>query len=628
MSIRHAQPVRFSPAGLSDSLDETDIFDGACANLSNLIPDPTTKNLWTCRPASVLQTSFGSFTTPGFISVFKVLGSLVYGLIASGRNAGKDEPFCYNIITGAFVTVSGVTASNVPTSPTTTGDWVPPTMDLIGVDLMVTHPGFDGVTNFVGWFDTTNPAAPVWHAGNLTLAGQITGLGTITGGTLYTNGTYAAVPLTGGSGTGATANITVAGGLVVLVTEVAPGKNYVVGDTLSATAGTIGGTGSGFSVPVASVNTGLIQFTTPPAWVRQFFQRAYYGINPPTGQPSAIFTDVLAPLTATNANQALTFGDNLPLTAAWGLPLNNQLGGIIQSLMVFKGVAQIEQITGDAALMNLDINSLDVATGTNSPRSLCNTPKGVAFLAPDGLRIIDFNAHVGEPIGIAGSGVNVPFRFPISPTRACAACDSETIRISVQNSNAGGTPTQEFWYDLTRQIWSGPHTFPASEIDVYSGQFVIAPVGVTAKLFLGQTLPSSTSGSIENGVQMAWTFQTVVLKDNEQMAMSAISELQIKTSVVANMAGINVSAQDQDGNIYATLFYPFSAAASLWGSAIWGVNLWGGQQLALSPRRINFSTPVVYNRLAFNVSGACAQGFQIGDIFFRRQILGYMQASG
>jgi len=54
------------------------------------------------------------------------------------------------------------------------------------------------------------------------------------GGTLYTNGVYLAQPLTGGTGTGATADITVAGGIVTSVVIVNRGQNYTVGDILSA----------------------------------------------------------------------------------------------------------------------------------------------------------------------------------------------------------------------------------------------------------------------------------------------------------------------------------------------------------------------------------------------------------
>lgn len=69
-------------------------------------------------------------------------------------------------------------------------------------------------------------------------------------GTLYTNGQYNNVPLTGGTGADATANITVSGGVVKKVIVLAGGENYVLGDILSATAASIGGTGSGFTYNV------------------------------------------------------------------------------------------------------------------------------------------------------------------------------------------------------------------------------------------------------------------------------------------------------------------------------------------------------------------------------------------
>jgi hypothetical protein len=75
---------------------------------------------------------------------------------------------------------------------------------------------------------------------------------TIAAGAAYTNGSYTNVPLTGGSGSGATANITVAGAVVTVVTVVDPGIGYIVGDVLSATAASIGGTGAGFTYTVTA----------------------------------------------------------------------------------------------------------------------------------------------------------------------------------------------------------------------------------------------------------------------------------------------------------------------------------------------------------------------------------------
>ena len=92
-----------------------------------------------------------------------------------------------------------------------------------------------------------------------TFTGLILTLNTLVGGTTYTNGTYTNVTLTGGSGSGAKATIVVSGTVVTTVTLTAAGNGYAVGDTLSATAASIGGTGSGFSIKVATINDGFTE---------------------------------------------------------------------------------------------------------------------------------------------------------------------------------------------------------------------------------------------------------------------------------------------------------------------------------------------------------------------------------
>jgi hypothetical protein len=85
--------------------------------------------------------------------------------------------------------------------------------------------------------------------------GAITGLGTVSGGSGYAQGVYFGVPLTGGSGSGATARITVSSaGVVTAAVLENPGVFYVVGDVLSCEASAIGSGGTSFSVPVGGVS--------------------------------------------------------------------------------------------------------------------------------------------------------------------------------------------------------------------------------------------------------------------------------------------------------------------------------------------------------------------------------------
>jgi hypothetical protein len=101
--------------------------------------------------------------------------------------------------------------------------------------------------------DNYNTELHYYYYPTTIVQGGIAGFGTIVGGSGYTNGVYTNVPLTGGNGSNGTATITVSGGVVTAVTLVNPGYLYLVGNTLTAAVSTIGGTGSGFSVPVNNI---------------------------------------------------------------------------------------------------------------------------------------------------------------------------------------------------------------------------------------------------------------------------------------------------------------------------------------------------------------------------------------
>jgi hypothetical protein len=83
--------------------------------------------------------------------------------------------------------------------------------------------------------------------------GAISG-GTVTGGSGYVNGVYSNVPLSGGQGSGAVANIVVSGNTVTSVTIKGQGNFYTAGDVLTAASSYIGGSGTGFLYTVNAVD--------------------------------------------------------------------------------------------------------------------------------------------------------------------------------------------------------------------------------------------------------------------------------------------------------------------------------------------------------------------------------------
>lgn len=94
---------------------------------------------------------------------------------------------------------------------------------------------------------------PVWSFWSYTINGTILTLGTLTGGTGYVDGVYQNVYLAGGSGKGMQTTVTVAGGIVTVVTVTNGGVNYLTTDTLFVANSFLGGTGSGFNVRVATI---------------------------------------------------------------------------------------------------------------------------------------------------------------------------------------------------------------------------------------------------------------------------------------------------------------------------------------------------------------------------------------
>lgn len=530
-------PLVWSPHGASDTLDSSTAFSGAMALLQDLIPDPSTKDLWQCRPAAILENAFGTFDTPTFISCYTVIGTRVYGMVSTAANPGHDEPFVYDIPSNAFIPITGVTAANTPVSPAQTGVWDPPTLALVGSKVIVTHPGFTGAGGaFFGVLDILISAAPTWTATN--------------------------------------------------------------------------------TAPTALVAV--------PQWVENFNGRAFFLVNPPGAQPAAYMSDSLNPTVITNADQILTFGDNQALTCAAGLPLSNQLGGVLQSLMIFKGVTNIYQVTGDYTLKNIAINTLNVATGTFAPNTLVSTEKGLVFAAPDGVRLIDFNATVSDPIGKAGDGVTVPFFFALVPSRMCAAYNGGVYRIQVQNGNAVGNPQQQWWLDFVRGIWSGPHTQAASLMAPSANTFIVTLQGAGAKLFESDQVQSSTSTYVENGAQLGFNWSTAMLPDTDQMAEVALVQ---STLHMALASGINttVNFQDQDGTIIDTVTIAPTGSSTIWGAFQWGQALWQGTKNALYPRRLDWHFPIVFRRGQIVAFGTSAPGVKIGRLHMRYQVLGYLQ---
>src|SRR5258708_26041322 len=153
------RPLTWKARSLSDAKDATNAPSGAMTLLSNLIPDPSTKHLFTPRPAASQLSAFAGagLTTPAQVNELITVGAIAYGFCADTAGAfnGKDVPYAFNVLTQAFQPVAIPRgAASLPATPATTGDWQPPIMQVVGSRVIACHPGFaGGAGSFFGWLD-------------------------------------------------------------------------------------------------------------------------------------------------------------------------------------------------------------------------------------------------------------------------------------------------------------------------------------------------------------------------------------------------------------------------------------------------------------------------------------------
>lgn len=375
-------------------------------------------------------------------------------------------------------------------------------------------------------------------------------------------------------------------------------------------------------------NTVTHALTSVPTCVGALNGRAWY-----QQKNSIVFSDSLVPLTVTNASQVLTLGDNQPVTAMAGIPFLSPLtGGVIQALIAFKGAGFLWQITGDAATSNLALNAMAGTVGTEAPATICQTPKGLAYIAPDGLRILQQNGQLSDPIGDHGEGVATPFQYALFPSRMCAAFSENTLRVSVQNGYFAAQPRQEWWLDFTSKFWTGPHTCNSAviaAIQLSLPGFISAMWGHPGFVYTQNAQPDLQSTYEEFGETLTFAWQTTLLPDSGEDGAVAIVRSDIGLSLPP---GNNLTAQVIDDKLQGigacTIVAPPTAPGSptgapLWGSVTWGSFIWGAQGGSFQAVDMPWPAPLVFRQASILITGTSVSGFAIGNMYWKYRQLNY-----
>ena len=217
----------------------------------------------------------------------KALGNVIYnGYATTGANTANKKAWQYKETVGAPVNLPSVT-DYTPVMLGWTTNYMQYYTQLGPV------PGYDTTSGDPTMFDYVVHSFTAQQ-------GVVTGLGRLQAGQGYTPGSYTNVPTIGGSGTGATLNLTVdVNGFVTVATLNAAGSGYAVGDGLGVASPGALGSGYGFAVAVATVSnvspSGQYKWAQVP---HRYFQNQVgtTGPSPSINYPDAIQYSFIYPI--------------------------------------------------------------------------------------------------------------------------------------------------------------------------------------------------------------------------------------------------------------------------------------------------------------------------------------------
>jgi hypothetical protein len=371
-----------------------------------------------------------------------------------------------------------------------------------------------------------------------------------------------------------------------------------------------------------SANTATNPLTAVPTSVANYNNRAYFAVG-----NFLEFSDVLVPTTRTNASQAITVGDTTPIIAQSGLPIQTTSAGVVGALIVFKA-SQIWQVTGDPTTSNLALNYITLTTGTIAPRSVVQVTFGICFVGVDAPYVLNFLGVLSplshQPGNDGVADVQLPFQNATTPSRIAAAFSGNIYRVCVATTLFGVPQTNDYWYDIRRKRWTGPHTFPYDCAAQYANQFVVSGIASGAALFISQGIPTTNSSYNDNGTQLVSHMRSSSFPKTNHMAEVQVVESTLELSSSGASVQYQLTAYDQRNVTVGNTQITTPATGFIWGSFVWGDgSVWSTTQQIPVVYTIPWKAPLVFQKMSLDVQATSSNSLSIGTFFARYQDTGY-----
>jgi hypothetical protein len=297
-------------------------------------------------------------------------------------------------------------------------------------------------------------------------------------------------------------------------------------------------------------------------------------------------------------------------------------------LLVFKAF-DIWQITGDAAVSgSLSLNFLSLNVGCLSPRAICQTPIGTIFIGIDG-------PYVVSPLGGVGpltkdqtkitQDIQQPFQSISNPSRAAASFSGSIYRVCLDTVLNGQFVTVDYWFDITRRRWTGPHTFNYDCACQVGNYFVVSHRNYGANLFKSQYVPASDSTYLDNGAPISVLLESSSFPKTENINEKQVIESTIELSSIGASVQYQVAALDEARSTLGSASFLISNTAGIWGAGSWGAGVvWAAANNFPKTYTVPWQAPLVFKKMALQVIAQSSSNLSIGTFFAKYQDTGYI----